>query len=172
MKKTILFLALVMSMVACQTDGTPGKAAATVEVPNANGTETPANNTTKAREATDVPHVPASVLSPMIGLWHYQTVVGVKDAKTKDDYLGRWIDLKGDQTFISGLWQEQTNSGKWTFDPESSLINFYYEKPEVIYDEFKVQGAGMDIIIFKGNTSRTKRGIQIKMVKENDRPVQ
>ncbi|MEL6638274.1 MAG: hypothetical protein AAFW73_20410 [Bacteroidota bacterium] len=170
MKHTILFLAIALSVLACQGDGAPGEAAAAVE---AEGTEV-APTTAKTAPAptkTEVPHVEASVLAPLIGLWHYQTVAGIKDPKVKDDYLGRWIDLKGDQTFTSGIWQEQTNSGKWTYDGESTLINFYYDQSEVIYDEFQVQGAGMDIVAFLGNTSRTKRGIQIKMVKENERPV-
>ena len=169
MKKNIyLWMALAL-FTACQTDNTNTRTSASV-IP----TETESNpvDTNAPKPNVEIIHVPASILAPMIGLWQYQTVVGVKDAKTKDDYFGRWIDLKGDQTFTSGIWQEQTNAGKWAFDGETKLINFNYNKAESIFDEFQVQGVGQDVIVFKGNTIRTTRGIQIKMVKDNERPVQ
>lgn len=168
MKKSAFYLFILLILVACQPD--TGNSQQAALAPSATSSpETPAAPTKNNREPV---HVPASTLAPMIGLWHYEATAGLKDAATRDVYEGRWIDLKGDQSFTSGKWQEQTNAGKWEFNAESKLINFFYQKSEDIFDEFIVQGIGGDIVVFKGNTERTTRGIQIKMVKYSDLPTQ
>lgn len=168
MKKFAFYLFSLLIFAACQPDSGNGQSNQAALTP---GTTSPSDapNNTNNREPV---HVPASTLAPMIGLWHYEATAGLKDAATRDLYEGRWIDLKGDQSFTSGKWQEQTNSGKWEYNAESKQINFFYQKNEGIYDEFIVQGAGGEIVVFKGNTERTTRGIQIKMVKYPDRPTQ
>lgn len=168
MKNYLVYFCCLILFVACQPDSN------TTATQSATSPLTSSSNEDgkKASAKKEIVHVPASNLAPMIGMWHYEAIVGVKDPNVRAKYEGRWIDLKGDQTFTSGVWQEQTNSGKWSFDSDNQKINFNYATAEDLFDEFVVQGVGGDVVVFKGNTDRTARGVQIKMVKYNDKPIQ
>ncbi len=164
-KYCLLFISLTL-WVACAPDSSsPTSNAASVTT----SVTSPATGPVQTGEPVKVD---PDILSPHVGIWHYQSIAGIKDAKTRDFYTGRWIDLKGDQTFTSGVWQDQTNSGKWDFDPESQLINFFYDKNEGLDIQYKLNGPSDEITIFLGNTPKNPKGIQIKMVRYPDRPTE
>jgi hypothetical protein len=116
-------------------------------------------------------HVPSSPSSLMLGLWHFAVVVG--DQPVADKYKGRWIDIKRDDTFTSGLYLEENNSGTWSYNPETKIISLKYKNDEGLAPEWETQGGG-ESIIWKGSTPNNKTGLQIKMVVnlEGKRPAQ
>lgn len=118
-------------------------------------------------DATAPPHFKSERAAVMVGFWHYAMVVG--DAKDKEMYQNRWIDIKRDDTFTSGVFDKETNSGTWTFadDRESVILN-YNKKDEGLAYEWKIQGYG-DMLIWKGDLAGSNpKSTQIKMMKQKE----
>ncbi len=117
-------------------------------------------------------HYKASADSPLIGLWVIQFALGSanvdKDELSKE-YEGRWHDLKADNTFESGRWEEKTNSGTWSFDGETRIIQLNYTQTEPIGNEWKIQGDA-NRMVWLGNTPNNRKGTQLKLTKETAKP--
>jgi len=88
-------------------------------------------------------HHKASSLSPYIGKWTYYHAI-----KDTDYYKGRYIDLKGDGTFTSGI----------------NYLDLDYADNSVDRDEqWKSQKNTPDVIILIGNAPKNDSGNQIKL---------
>ncbi len=119
-------------------------------------------------------HHKASNDSPYVGFWVIEFAIGNPSGNKEElsnEYVGRWHDLKADNTFESGKWQEQNNSGSWSYDDETKIIQLNYDKAETIGHEWKIQGQG-DRMIWIGNTPNNKKGTQLKLNRETSRPQQ
>ncbi len=117
-------------------------------------------------------HYKASPDAPLIGLWVIEFALGgpnIKKEELANEYQGRWVNLKGDNTFESGKWQEQNNTGNWNYDPGTRIIQINYDKPETIGHEWRIQGHG-DANVWLGNTPNNKLGTQLKVNKETTLP--
>ncbi len=125
------------------------------------------SETANAETPEEAPiHVKSERAAVAIGFWHYKTIAGSDEEKER--YKGRWIHVKRDDTFISGLYDQQTNSGTWTFDDPSSTILFKYkDSGESLAYEWKVQGFGTTTI-WMGNTPSNPKATQIKMEKVDE----
>ncbi len=88
---SILLLSIFGLFVACKSDSTAQS--------EADGNKTEGEGT----------HVKASKTAPIQGMWHHAVSVG--NAEKVKLYEGRWIDIKPDETFTSGIWLNQNNSG-------------------------------------------------------------
>lgn len=133
-------------------------------------------STKNADQQSDVKLVPASVLAPLIGKWEVELTAGITKKADRDLYQGRWFALTGDQTFICGIYDKATNQGTYEFAEETNLIDFYFETPEVgVASQYEIQGIGVNdssVLIWKGNTPKNKKGMQLKMAKVEDPTVQ
>ena len=119
-------------------------------------------------------HYTASKDAPYVGLWVVEFALGTASADKKElakEFVGRWLNLKADNTFKSGKWQEQNNSGTWSFDAENKIIQINYSKEESISYEWKIQGQG-DRMIWLGNTPNNKKGTQLSLNRESELPQQ
>ncbi len=109
-------------------------------------------------------HFKSERAAVLVGFWHYAMVVG--DPKDVEKYQNRWIDLRRDDTFTSGIFDKQTNSGTWSFaDEAESVILHYDKKDEGLAYEWRIQGYG-DMVIWKGNTPSNPKSTQLKMMKQ------
>ena len=116
-------------------------------------------------------HVKASADGPLVGVWEYTFAMGINDKGVGERYADRWIEMKMDNTFESGIGVDQNNKGTWSFDDNTKFIDLNYEtKEDGLADQFKVQGIGGLEVIWKGNTPRNPRGLTIKMTKLPNRP--
>jgi len=131
---------------------------------NNNTTSQPVGANTPA-EPTASTHISASSTAPLIGLWHYHNIGGNKEKTVA--YKGRWVDLKADMTYTSGIYLEENNSGTWTYSDKTKLIKLMPKETEEIETEWVVSGNG-EFILWLGNTSNNKSGIQIRMKKIMD----
>lgn len=111
-------------------------------------------------------HIKASPDSPYVGLWVVQQAMG---KKINDDAKGKWFNLKADNTFESGQWQESRNTGTWSYLPNSNYIRLVFAKAEDFPGEWEVQGSG-DRILWKGNTPANPEGTQMLMTQETVLP--
>ena len=146
-----LTCALIFSLffVGCKSDASVDKKAAAEAKAEA--------------EKKSATHVKSERAAVGCGFWHYSIVGGPKEEK--DRYKGRWINVKRDDTFTSGLYDQQTNSGTWTFDDPTSTILLNYAKPDENLDnEWQVKGFG-ETTIWMGNTPNNPKATQIKMNK-------
>ncbi len=120
------------------------------------------NDTTSTSEPK---HYKASADAPLVGLWEVQFALGSgnvdKDALA-NEYVGRWLNLKPDNTFESGKWQESSNTGNWSYDAETKIVTIHYDKPETIGFEWRIQGKG-DRMVWLGNTPNNKKGTQLSL---------
>jgi len=145
----ILFSGLLLT--SCKSDKTADQQAAT----------------TSGEEGAPAPqHFKSERAAVLVGFWHYSMIVG--DAKDKEKYQNRWIDIKRDDTFTSGLLDKQTNSGTWSFADETETVILHYDKKdEGLAYEWNIQGFG-DMVIWKGNTASNPKATQIKMMKQKE----
>ena len=153
MKSTITILSLCLCFFwSCQSD-TPADSGSEAIEDNSNAT-------------TDAPtHIKSEKAAIMVGLWHYAIAVG--NSEEAEKYTGRWIEIKRDDTFISGLYLNETNSGTWSYDEEKKYIKLNFKEDEGLSTEWETQGFG-ETVIWKGSTPNNKTGTQIKMVKQFD----
>jgi len=168
MKKYFAILIFAVLLSACDNgqETKPPKATTTTEPAPTTKPATP--TTTKNPDGTV--HVKSSYGAFLVGTWFYGYAFGSEN-KT-EDYKGRWIQFKRDDTFISGIYDQQTNQGTFTYDHENKqMITINYEKEEPIFNQWKIQ-RGQYACVWKGNTPLNNSGIQIKMEQQNpnDRP--
>ncbi|MEM1319855.1 MAG: hypothetical protein AAGG75_06330 [Bacteroidota bacterium] len=137
---------------------------------NNNSSTTTADNGTAADAAADraPKHISASALAPFIGLWSYSMPVSNDVARTKD-YEGRWIEFSGDQTFKSGKWQEQTNTGTFEYDENTNILLIRYKNQKDATMDWKIK-LGIDVMIWLGNANINTSGDQIRMQKIPELP--
>lgn len=156
-----LFILLISLLISCQSD-TKSNAASSTE-------ETEAAKTSAATNQSSGTHIAASTEARFVGMWHYETIVG--NPAKKEDYVGRWINMKRDNSFTSGLYFEENNSGTWSYDENEKIIKLNFKEPEEIESEWLVNANG-DFIIWIGNANSNMTGLQIKMVRyaEDKRP--
>lgn len=118
----------------------------------------------------------ASALSPLIGTWEADAVVGIKKTEERLNYEGMWFDLSADQSFSFGQYESQTHIGQYNFDEEEFIITFFFDPADQkIAHQYKIQGLGGSdgaTLIWKGNTPENPKGMQLKMIKVNREPVQ
>jgi hypothetical protein len=174
MKRILPFLAVLALCAACKTEtqpaakqpdllnsGTPKEETLT-SVDTAAGTtpdlSVPATNMEPVAEAK------ADPTAPLQGLWEVNFAMTMEDdPKTSGKKVqGKWIYLKPEGIFTSGVYEKQTNNGTWKYDPDNDIIALNYEKPGDKSTTWKVQ-LGRDIIIWLGQTAENKSGSQIRL---------
>jgi hypothetical protein len=141
---------------------------------NENPENSEAPEETKTETTTEPGHYKASPDAPLVGLWAIEFALSTtkeKGIETTKLYKGRWFDLKPDNTFESGKWQEKNNTGKWNYDAEKKIVQLHFDKEEPIGFEWKIQGQG-DRMIWHGNTPNNKKGTQLSLNRETALPQQ
>lgn len=117
-------------------------------------------------------HYKASPDAPFVGLWVIQFALG-SGSKTKAElaaeYEGRWFNLKRDNTFTSGKWQETNNAGKWNYDASTKFILLEFQQPDDFTPQWRIQGQG-DRMVWLGNTPLNEKGTQLKLIRETALP--
>ncbi|MFT4668225.1 MAG: hypothetical protein ACI8YQ_003794 [Polaribacter sp.] len=106
-------------------------------------------------------HVPSAAAAPLIGLWHYQDIVHIRKEEV-EKYTGRWINIKRDDTFTSGIYLKENNSGTWSYNEETKIIQLMPKETEDIQTDWLVNGSG-EFLILLGSTDTNKTGMQIRM---------
>ena len=157
MKNFIWILAITLIFTNCANENSGNS-----------GTQDGANADTLAEPG----HYEASPDAPLVGLWVIQFALGTTGEDEKApaaEYQGRWFNLKPNNTFESGRWQEKNNTGKWNYDAETMIIQLNFDNAEQIGYEWKVQGQG-DRIVWLGNTPNNQKGTQMKLTRETKLP--
>ena len=140
-------LAFSIFFIGCKSDASADKQAA-------------AEAETEKESST---HVKSERAAVAVGFWHYSIVGGPQEER--DRYKGRWVHVKRDDTFTSGIYDKETNSGTWTFDdPTSTILLRYAKSDENLAYEWQVKGYG-ETVIWMGNTPSNPKSTQIKMNK-------
>ncbi|MFK7809052.1 MAG: hypothetical protein AB8F74_14710 [Saprospiraceae bacterium] len=153
----ILNLILCLSLCfffACNTD--TKSPAATPEVVE----KTTAESAPKTEPSST--HVAPSAEARFVAMWHYETIVG--NVELKEAYVGRWINMKRDNSFTSGIYFDEDNSGTWSFNENTKIMTLKFDKEEEIETEWLVNSNG-DFVIWIGNANTNTTGLQIKMAR-------
>ncbi|MFT5802758.1 MAG: hypothetical protein ACI956_002579, partial [Nonlabens sp.] len=79
-----------------------------------------------------------------------------------EKYTGRWINIKRDDTFTSGIYLKENNSGTWSYNEETKIIQLMPKETEDIQTDWLVNGSG-EFLILLGSTDTNKTGMQIRM---------
>ena len=153
MKRIFTITLLSVLFFACQNDT---QQTTTAETNNVTAT---ASNTV-ATESGAPKHHKASAMSPYIGKWKYRHAI-----KNTEYYKGRYIDLKGDGSFTSGIDGEQNNSGTWSIDEEKNFLDIDYADNSKEKDEQWKAQANHNVVILIGNAPKNATGNQIKLEK-------
>ncbi len=129
-------------------------------------TESGTTNTTEAVKETNPStpaevHVPSSAAAPLIGLWHYKDIIHIHKEEVAK-YTGRWIHIKRDDTFTSGIYLKENNSGTWSYNEETKIIQLNPKEKEDIATDWLVNGNG-EFLLWLGSTETNKSGMQIRM---------
>ncbi len=157
----LFFLALItISLSYCGGDSTTNS--------NTNTANTAAPNTAAAQAAPVKKNYEASHEAPYCKLWVVKAPLGTKNP---EDYKGRWFDLKTDGTCETGQYQNVLSSGYWSIGKENNIIQFQFEKGQMIASNYEIQGAGGGgRILFKGNVPGNPVGMQLMLEPESERP--
>ena len=134
-----------------------------------NGDKPPQSSNDITKNADGTVHVKASNIAPFMGLWSY-SLGKSNDINREKDYVGRWIEFSKDQTFKSGRWQEQNNSGTFTYDGDNQILSLDYKNNEEDRDIDWGIKLGGDVMIWLGNANANNNGDQIRMKLAQERP--
>ena len=96
-------------------------------------------------------------------LQYRAAVVPGKDPK-EQPFAGRWIKLDTDGTFKSGKYDQQTHTGKWTYNHDATTLLLRPDDKEYKTTEWKVL-FNDDMIVFIGTPSYGDGGTQIQLVR-------
>lgn len=116
-------------------------------------------------------HVKGDVTAFLVGLWEIEYALVGSTPKVDTRYKGAWIDMKGDFTFTTGIYDKVTNKGTYKYQAEPvRLLNFSFEKEEkILPSEAKVQGQGMQMVLL-GETPMDGKQSQIKLGQTSKKP--
>lgn len=158
MKNFICLFAVALFLVQC-TNENANNADTSAETP---ATETPA----------EPKHYAASPDAPLVGLWVVEFALGSPKSEAKklsEEYQGRWFNLKPDNTFVSGKWQDTDNAGNWSYDANEKIVLLNFDKAEAIGHEWRIQGGG-DRMVWVGNTPNNKKSTQLSLNQATELP--
>lgn len=131
--KNLLCLLCLLAFVACKKDVV--KNPAPTADPHAGHNHAPgehhhgSDNVTTNADGTV--HVKGDRTAFLVGLWEFQYVLVGATPRPDKRFMGRWIDMKGDFTFTSGQYDQQTNSGTYSYtDQGNPTIVLNPEKQE------------------------------------------
>ncbi len=116
-------------------------------------------------------HVKASDIAPFIGLWNYSLGMS-SDLDRKQDYVGRWIEFAKDQSFKSGRWQKQLNTGRFSYDAKTQILSLDFKDNSEDRDIDWGIKLDNNVMIWLGNANDNNNGDQIRMQRVAERPTQ
>ena len=156
MKKIFTITLLSFLFFACQSDtqntATADNAATAAPV------DAHAGHAHAADDATPN-HVEASALAPFLGKWLLYAAI-----KDTEYYKGKYLDFRGNGTFTSGVDGVKNNSGNWTYDEATKIIDIDFADNSNDRDEqWKAHSQSPNVIILMGNTPKNPSGNQIKL---------
>ncbi|MEO1518602.1 MAG: hypothetical protein AAFV95_26550 [Bacteroidota bacterium] len=167
MKNIPLFclLAILLSAAACTTEQPkePVQQPPTIQQAEPSPSET--DNATVSVSPT---HVKASDIAPFIGLWSFTKPMCREEIRNRY-YRGRWIQFSGDGTFTFGRYQDQTNSGRFSYAGDKKIMSLDFADDSDTDIDWKVM-QGVDIMIWLGNAAVNTTGDQIQLKKVKERP--
>ena len=116
-------------------------------------------------------HVKGDPTAFLVGLWEVEYALIGATPKIDDRYKGAWIEMNGDFTFTSGIYDKQTNQGTYKFQSEPNrLLSFTFDKEEKILPaEAKVQGYAVSLVLL-GETPMDNKQSQIKIGQTSKKP--
>jgi len=180
MKNILLFLTLLL-LVGCGSEKVKNPA------PSANpdahaghdhaghdhaGHDHAADNPNITTNSDGSVHVKGDMTAFLVGLWEVEYAIVGSTPKVDARYQGAWIQMNGDFTFTTGIYDQQTNKGTYSFQSEPErLLRFKYEKEEkLLPSEAKVQGYAVQLVLL-GETPMEGKQSQIKIGQTSKKPV-
>ena len=162
MRRIFTITLLSILFFACQNDTQQAETTSTNTEASASNTAATAASATPATSAAPKHHK-ASAMSPFIGKWFYRYAI-----KNTEYYKGRYIDLKGDGSFTSGIDDKQNNSGTWSLDETDTYLDIDYADNSKEKDEQYKAQLNHNVIILIGNAPKNTTGNQIKLERITD----
>lgn len=116
-------------------------------------------------------HVKSDMTAFLVGIWEVQYALVGSSQKIDPRYKGAWIEMKGDFTFTTGIYDQETNKGTYKFQPEPDrLLTFSFDKEEKLLPaEAKIQGYAVQLVL-NGNTPMEGKQSQIKIGQTSKKP--
>lgn len=165
MNRLVLLLAISILFSYCSGD----QAETDVTGDTAPNSENVASQDGAAGSANEKTHFEASHESPYCKLW---VIKFAAEVEKQEDYKGRWFNLKCDNTFESGQWQETLNKGQWAIEESTNILSLYFNDPTDFPAAWQIQGSGGGgRIIWKGNVPGNLPGYQLMIEPETVLPV-
>lgn len=167
--KNVLFLFTILFTIGCTNDTTKHPAPSASPDSHAGHNHGESENIIKNEDGTV--HVKGDPSAFLVGLWEVEYALVGSTPKTDFRYKGAWIDMKGDFTFTSGTYDEQTNQGTYTYTSEpDKIIKYSFDKPDkILPTEAKVKGYAVSLLLM-GKTPPDGKKSQIKIRQTNKRP--
>jgi len=163
----LLLISLGLCLTACQNEDAQNNTSNTASTSSSS-----TSSSTGGNPQENSTHHKASADAPLIGLWEYGVSIHPSKPKFKKENEGRWIRFNTDNTFTSGKYQDQNNTGTWVYKPNAQIIQLNFEDNSINDDlDWQIQmSSSQDQMIWKGNADYNTSGAQIKMVRTEELP--
>lgn len=103
------------------------------------------------------------------GIWHFQVGLSIKEEAPKNNiFEGQWLDLLPGGQFKKGLFSDTTESGYYTFDAKSKIIQLRAMNTKSS-SEWKVM-VDPDHMVWVGTPTYGNNSWQIKLRRESGLP--
>ena len=164
--KNLLFycFGILLFFPACKnTTNPPTTDSSMIDLPSQKPSEVPVNP-----QRARLDSIAISELSTDI--WHYvNTIAMMGKAKDTGEDKGKYLIFNKDMTFEKGLYEEKTNSGKWTYNSKKRLMDLDFEEEGVKNEQWRVFRKENDMVLI-GTINDLNKGVQIKMTRQKERP--
>lgn len=174
--KNIIFLFFLLLLASCGSDKVKHPA------PSANpdahaghdhaGHDHASDNSNVVTNPDGTVHVKGDMTAFLVGIWEVQYALIGSTPKIDARYKGAWIEMNGDFTFTTGIYDKETNKGTYKFQAEPDrLLSFEFEKEEkLLPSEAKVQGYAVQLVLL-GETPMDGKQSQIKIGQTARKPI-
>ncbi len=168
--KNIFLMVSLLFLIGCGSDKVKNPA------PSANpdahaGHDHGQENANIVTNADGTVHVKGDKTAFLVGIWEVEYALIGATPKVDARYKGAWIEMNPDFTFTTGIYDQQTNQGTYSFEAEPNrMLRFAYDKEEkLLPSEAKVRGQAVQLVLL-GETPMDGKQSQIKIGQTNAKP--
>jgi len=167
--KNIFLLFAVVFLISCGNDTT--KHPAPSASPDSHAGHDHSSSENVVTQADGTVHVKGDPSAFLVGLWEIEYALVGSTPKADIRYKGAWIDMQADFSFTCGVYDEQTNTGTYTFTSEPvKTVEFSFEKPEkLLPKKVEVKGQAVSLVLI-GKTPPDGKNSQLKIGQTSKRP--
>lgn len=103
-------------------------------------------------------------------LFHFKAKVTIGQQVSKEEYVGKWLNMEDDGTFETGTNQKTDYTGEWNYDHDTDILTFYPDPKIEKNSQWKVK-YNDHVLVLVGTAKYGDNATQIQLVRRGEKPL-